>query len=225
MSVSPISCTVKPPVFLQIGETKTDTSRSGVCVVDVSLPFGKPVNIEEITFKNYYTAYVTVRLLRRSPGQEAAAKWWTALRDLPLMDNPHTEGGSQDYFSIHRTQMKVEPDHVVSVRLILRQPSSAWLTFNLEEIKIFQKEVSDWLSDLTLVDQHPDLEGLPDPQTVSSSIQQMWALTEVMQTNQTTASIGRFDVSWTQDDRLCPQEVLHASVSRFILVVLMFSFI
>lgn len=39
------------------------------------------------------------------------------------------------------------------------------------------------------------LQGLPDPHTVSSSIQQMWALTEVMQTNQTTASIGRFDVS------------------------------
>lgn len=33
--------------------------------------------------------------------------------------------------------MQVEPDHVVSVRLILRQPSSAWLIFNLEEIKIY----------------------------------------------------------------------------------------
>uniref|UniRef100_A0A672ZBS1 Nicolin 1 n=1 Tax=Sphaeramia orbicularis TaxID=375764 RepID=A0A672ZBS1_9TELE len=192
--------------------------------------------IEEITFKNYYTAYVTVRLLRRSPGQEAAAKWWTALRDLPLMDNPHTEGGSQDYFSIHRTQ--VEPDHVVSVRLILRQPSSAWLTFNLEEIKIFRfmepVSSSHSKSVMRFPVFHPVVpvhvlcwfsQGLPDPQTVSSSIQQMWALTEVMQTNQTTASIGRFDVSWTQDDRLCPQEVLHASVSRFILVVLMFSFI
>lgn len=61
--------------------------------------------IEEITFKNYYTAYVTVRLLRRIPGQEAPAKWCTVLRDLPLMDNPHTERGSQDYYSIHRTQV------------------------------------------------------------------------------------------------------------------------
>ena len=34
-------------------------------------------------------------------------------------------------------QMQVESEHVVSVRLILRQPSSAWLTFSLEEIKIF----------------------------------------------------------------------------------------
>ncbi|XP_028285172.1 nicolin-1 isoform X1 [Parambassis ranga] len=207
--IKPVACTVKPPVYLQIGDAKTDATHSGVCVVDVTLPFGKPVNIEEITFKNYYTAYVTVRLLRRSPGQDAPAKWCTVLRDLRLMDNPHTEGGSQDYYSIHRTQMQAEPDHVVSIRLILRQPSSAWLTFSLEEIRVFphvepdpEKEVSDWLSDLMLMDQHPDLEGLPDPQTVSSSIQQMWALTEVMQSNQTTASIGRFDVDGCYDINL-----------------------
>ncbi|XP_060897664.1 nicolin-1 isoform X4 [Labrus mixtus] len=167
--IKPVSCTIKPPVYLHIGDTKTDPAHSGVCVVDVTLPFGKPVNVEEITFKNYYTAYLTVRLLRRGPGQEAPAKWFTALRDLPLMDNPHTERGSQDYYSVHRTQ---DPE----------------------------KEVSDWLSDLTLGDQHPDLEqGLPDPHTVSSSLQQMWALTEVMQSNQTTASIGRFDVDGCYD--------------------------
>lgn len=80
------------------------------------------------------------------------------------------------------------------------------------------KDLSDWLSDLTVVDQQLDLQvlsqrlfpfcpvdadcwwllrfqDLPDPHAVSSSIQQMWALTEVMQTQQTSASIGRFDVS------------------------------
>lgn len=67
--------------------------------------------IEEITFKNYYTAYLTVRLLRRGRGQEAPPKWYTALRDLPLMGNPHTEGGSQDYFSIHRTQVGITLMH------------------------------------------------------------------------------------------------------------------
>lgn len=58
-----------------------------------------------MSFKNYYTAYLTVRLLRRSPEHNGLAKWCTAVRDLPLMDNPHTEGGSQDYYSIHRTQV------------------------------------------------------------------------------------------------------------------------
>ncbi|KAF6732313.1 Nicolin-1 [Oryzias melastigma] len=204
-----VDCTVKPPVFLQIGDTKGDSARSGVCVVDVTLPYGKPINIEKITFKNYYTAYVTVRLLRRKAEKEGSAKWCTALTDLTLMDNPHTEGGSQNYFSIHRRQMQVQPDHVESIRLILRQPSSAWRIFSLEDIRLFpykelapEKEVSDWLSDLIVVKQPPDLEGLPDPQTVSSSIQQMWALTEVMQANRTTASIGRFDVDGCYDINL-----------------------
>ncbi|XP_006801961.1 nicolin-1 [Neolamprologus brichardi] len=119
----------------------------GADVSPASLRF---FQIEEVTFKNSYTAYVTVRLLRRNPEQEAPAKWCTAVRTLFLFQDP-------------------------------------------------EKEVSDWLSDLTLTDQHPDLEGLPDPLTVSSSIQQMWALTEVMQTNQTTASIGRFDVDGCYD--------------------------
>ncbi|XP_008319004.1 nicolin-1 [Cynoglossus semilaevis] len=201
-----VTCTVKPAIHLQIGEAKSDTAQSGVSVVDVMLPFGKTINIQEITFKNYYTASVTVRLLRKKPGHEAMAKWCTALRNLVLMENPHTEVGSQDYCSISRSKMEVDPDHVTCVRLILRQPSSNWLTFSLDDVQLYphtemdpEKEVADWLSDLTLVDQHLDIEGLPDPQMVSSSIQQMWALTQVMQSDQTMASIGRFDVDGSYD--------------------------
>lgn len=61
--------------------------------------------IERILFKNYYTAYLTVRLLRRSPGQEGPARWSTALKDLVLMENPHSEEGSQDYCCISRKQV------------------------------------------------------------------------------------------------------------------------
>lgn len=113
-----------------------------------------------------------------------------------------------------------------------------------------EKEVSDWLSDLTLADAHPDLEvptdkfvpeceldgvlshgaqatdrllihcvcvcqGVLDPHTVSSSLQQMWALTEVMQSNQTSASIGRFDVSPTRRRQRRP---LQAALQRCVLM-------
>lgn len=43
--IKPVSCTIKPPVYLQIGDVKTEAAHSGVCVVDVTLPFGKPVNV------------------------------------------------------------------------------------------------------------------------------------------------------------------------------------
>ncbi len=52
-------------------------------------------------------------------------------------------------------------------------------------------------------------QGLPDPETVSSSIQQMWALTEMMQASQTAASIGRFDVSHTSINLYHPSFVLN----------------
>lgn len=38
--------------------------------------------------------------------------------------------------------MQVVPDHVSSVRLILRQPSSVWLSFTLEEISIHPQSTS-----------------------------------------------------------------------------------
>ncbi|KAM6980515.1 nicolin-1 [Aplochiton taeniatus] len=209
-SCKPVSCTVKPPVHLQFGDTKTDTSRSGVSVIDVTFPTGQTVNVKELCFKNCYTAFLTLRLLRRDPSEpEAPARWITCLRDYSLMPDPHTEEGSQDYFTIHRQQMLVEPDRVRSLRLILRQPSSSWLHFGLEALQIYphleqdvEREVPDWLSDLNKTEQHTLVEGLPDPQTVSSSLQQMWALTEVMQTNQTSASIGRFDVDGCYDINL-----------------------
>lgn len=41
-----------------------------------------------------------------------------------------------DLPSIVCVQMQVAPDHVTCVRLILRQPSSAWTSFSLENIQI-----------------------------------------------------------------------------------------
>ncbi|KAG7478165.1 hypothetical protein MATL_G00077500 [Megalops atlanticus] len=210
MSDNVVICIVKPAVALQLGDAKTDTSRPGVSVIDVTFPQCQAVKVQEISFKNYYTAFLKVRLLRRNPSnKEGAAKWVTCLRNQHLMPNPHTEGGSQDYFSIYRQQMLIEPDDITSIRLILRQPSSTWLNFTLEDIKIHQyvsedseRDIPPWFSHLTPVDQPPNLRGLPDPQTVSSSIQQMWALTEVMQTHQTAAPIGRFDVDGCYDVNL-----------------------
>ncbi|TRY93788.1 hypothetical protein DNTS_012168 [Danionella cerebrum] len=141
MNAEPVSCTVKSPVPLQIGDSVSDSCRPGVYVIDITIP--EPVNIEEISFKNYYTAFLTVRLLQKR--RKSGSKWVMALRNYRLMNNPHAEGGSHDYFSIPRKQ------------------------------------------------------GLPDPGSVSSSIQQMWALTEIMQASQTAASIGRFDVEGSYD--------------------------
>ncbi|XP_063072493.1 nicolin-1 isoform X2 [Engraulis encrasicolus] len=187
MSIGRLDFVAKTPVCLQIGDTASNAVRPGVCVIDIVFPNGKPIKIQEVSFKNYYTAFLSLRLLRTEAESQDGAKWVTCLRNFPLMANPHDEAGSQDYFSVSRQQMLVDPDDVTSIRLVLRQPSSSWINFNIEDIAIYE---------------YVKEEGLPDPQTVSSSIQQMWALTEVMQSSQTTASVGRFDVDGCYDINL-----------------------
>uniref|UniRef100_A0A8C2JNA1 Nicolin 1 n=1 Tax=Cyprinus carpio TaxID=7962 RepID=A0A8C2JNA1_CYPCA len=157
MSAKAVSCTIKSPVALQIGDAVSDLS------VNVT-------SIQEISIKNYYTVYLMVCLQRREDG---SAKWVTCLRNYCLMSNPNAEAGSHDYFSIYRQQLGQGLGHVPV-----------------------------WLSTLTPVEEPLDLNGLPDPETVSSSIQQMWALTEIIQASQTAASIGRFDVEGSYDVKL-----------------------
>ncbi|XP_077459467.1 nicolin-1 isoform X3 [Stigmatopora argus] len=201
-----VACTVKPPVFLGSGGGSSASVRlSGVCVVDVLLPPAKTVDIESISFKNFYTASLSVRLLRRGPGREgegagSSAKWCTALRDRPLMTNPHTEGGAHDYCHIHWKQLRTSAERVSCVRLILKQPSRCWSRFGVEDVRLCpraplaepDKELSDWL--LALDAASPPTQG---PTALSRALQRMWALSQVTQASQTSAdsaSVGRFDV-------------------------------
>uniref|UniRef100_A0A8B9PIN0 Nicolin 1 n=1 Tax=Apteryx owenii TaxID=8824 RepID=A0A8B9PIN0_APTOW len=157
--------------------------------------------LQEIVFRNFYTAFLSVRVQRASA--EGPRKWVTCLRDYRLMPSPHTEEGSQDYFSLFRHQMLCDVDQVTAVRFILRQPSPVWLHFTIEELQIYppsqkspQKDFPSWLSQLTPPEQPANLHGeLPDPEKVSTEVQQMWVLTEVIRARQAAARIGRFDVS------------------------------
>ncbi|XP_068109015.1 nicolin-1 [Hyperolius riggenbachi] len=216
-------CTIRTPVPLQVGDGKSELGRPGVYVIDVTFPHNQAINIQEITFKNYYTAFLTVRIQQRTPAiprspraktkKEVVEKkktWRTCLRNLQLMANPHVEEGSQDYVSLYKHQMLCPTDNVTAVRLILRQPSPVWTTFTVEELQINppsnqtpQKGFSWWLNHLPSKEQLQKLnKSLPDRERVSSELQQMWVLTEVMRSNQSTASVGRFDVDGCYDINL-----------------------
>ncbi|XP_072328185.1 nicolin-1 isoform X3 [Scyliorhinus torazame] len=102
--------------------------------------------------------------------------------------------------------MLFEPDDVMTVRLILRQPSPVWLTFTIEDIKMYEcdhdkdKVQGPWLSQLTPPERPLNLsDGLPDPEVVASSVQQMWVLTEMVRNNPTSNRVGRFDVDGSYD--------------------------
>ncbi|XP_067907515.1 nicolin-1 isoform X2 [Heterodontus francisci] len=211
MADDSIACIIKSPIALQTGDVRTDLAKPGVFVIEVTFPRERIVNLQTITFKNYYTAFLTVRLQRRVivESERKLLKWKTCIRNMSLMPNPHTENGSQDYFSIYRHQMLFEPDDVMTVRLILRQPSPVWLNFTVEDIKMYEcdhdkdKVQGPWLSQLTPLERPLNLsDGLPDPEVVASSVQQMWVLTEMVRNNPTSTRVGRFDVDGSYDVNL-----------------------
>lgn len=73
--------------------------------------------VQEIVFKNFYTAFLSVRVQRPGPG--GSRRWVTCLRDYCLMPCPHTEEGSQDYFSLHRHQVRTAGTSLVLLGLTL----------------------------------------------------------------------------------------------------------
>ncbi|XP_053809461.1 nicolin-1 isoform X1 [Vidua chalybeata] len=219
--------------------------------MSLEVPIWGCASVQEIVFKNFYTAFLSVRVQRPGPG--GSRRWMTCLRDLCLMPCPHTEEGSQDYFCLHRHQMLCDLDQVTAMRFILRQPSPVWLHFTIEDLQIFppgqkspQKDFPSWLSQLTPPEQPASLHGsgdrnitkgevgaqcpsadssgmetgtraslweqwihsmvhwqeLPDPEKVSTEVQQMWVLTEVIRARQAAARIGRFDVDGCYDVNL-----------------------
>ncbi|XP_015148384.3 nicolin-1 isoform X2 [Gallus gallus] len=204
---APLPCTARPAAPLQL-PGGAEAARPGVAVIDVRFPRGSAADVHEIVFKNFYTAFLSVRAQRAGP--PGPRKWVTCLRDLRLMPCPHTEPGAQDYFSLRRSQMLCDMEQVTALRFILRQPSPAWLHFGIEELQLFPpgsktppQDVPSWLSQLSPPEQPPSLHGeLPDPEKVAAEVQQMWALTEVVRARQAAARIGRFDVDGCYDVNL-----------------------
>ncbi|XP_039189976.1 nicolin-1 isoform X3 [Crotalus tigris] len=147
MALELVPCTIKNPVALQVGDMKTEMSRPGVLVIDVSFPHSQT------------------------------------------------------------TDMLCDVDQVAAMRFILRQPSPVWLHFAIEELQLFslcqknpQKGFPAWLSHPSPQEQPTSLhDGLPDANRVSSELQQMWVLTEMLQASQPVARIGRFDIEDSYD--------------------------
>ncbi|XP_050441163.1 uncharacterized protein LOC126846086 isoform X2 [Adelges cooleyi] len=102
----------------------------------IELKLQKNSKVGEITFRNYYTASVSVLLLR-SNNQSApmgSRNWEVAIKNRTLMKWPHYENDAQDYFSLFTVEAW---NNVCKIKIILRQPSPMCKTFHLEEIKLY----------------------------------------------------------------------------------------
>ncbi|PIK47425.1 putative nicolin-1-like [Apostichopus japonicus] len=129
----------------QVDSSQSGSKRtSGILVLEV-LPADTPCDIGSISFKNFYTAFLTIKVktVPEENGQDVKeeGKWSTCLHQHQLMPNPHCETGSQDYFTISSKQMLFQPKRVCLVRLIMQQPSPVWISFKVENISLMSDKL------------------------------------------------------------------------------------
>ncbi|KAL4226348.1 nicolin 1 [Mactra antiquata] len=202
MTERPLHCTIKNPVTINLSDLKSDF-HSGCRIIDVSLSNIINPEVGEIHFKNSYTAYLTVkakcRIVDAKDGNEI--RWRTCVKKMKLMPNPHVEAGAQDYFVITRKNMLFELINVSALRIILQQPSPVWKEFKIEDLKIFRSSESNrpnplpaWLTDSPSKSGKKKIEGVTNLESLSSVLQQLWALSEEVAAQQTNRALGRYEV-------------------------------
>ncbi|XP_071816512.1 nicolin-1-like [Apostichopus japonicus] len=202
----------------QVHSSQSGSKRtSGILVLEV-LPADTPCDIGSISFKNFYTAFLTIKVktVPEENGQDVKeeGKWSTCLHQHQLMPNPHCETGSQDFFTISSKQMLFQPKRVCLVRLIMQQPSPVWISFKVENISLMSdKLVEDknnsvilkWLEEQAEYgsDERPEEKTDATAKEVAEHMQKLWALTETVQLHQQTqSSLGRFDVDGSYEINL-----------------------
>ncbi|WAR25639.1 NICN1-like protein [Mya arenaria] len=221
MAERPLHCTIKNPVLITLTDLKSEF-HSGCRIIDVSLSNIINPEVGEIHFKNSYTAYLTVKAKSKIQDSKdgGEVKWRTCVRKMRLMPSPHVEAGSQDFFVITRKQMSFDLVNVSALRLILQQPSPVWKEFKIEDLKIFRSSESSrpnplpaWLTDTPdkttrkkveqseedwypppVVKKDADIMGVANLESLSSSLQQLWALSEEVSAQQTNRALGRYEV-------------------------------
>ncbi|XP_052261546.1 nicolin-1-like isoform X2 [Dreissena polymorpha] len=230
MTERPLHCTIKTPVLITLSDLKSEF-HSGCRMIDISLSNvinpektemqlkskSKPKledevkQVGEIHFKNSYTAYITVKAKCRLPDSKdgSEVKWRTCVRRFRLMPNPNVEAGSQDYFVLSRKQMQFDLVNVSALRIILQQPSPVWKEFKIEDLKVFRSSDSikpnplpSWLTDTPDKSNRKKIEGVANLESLSSTLQQLWALSEEVSAQQTNRALGRYEVDGSYEINL-----------------------
>eukprot|EP00900_Chrysochromulina_parva_P015365 jgi/Chrpa1/2382/Chrysochromulina_OHIO_Genome00009350-RA len=120
-------------------------------LIDVAFP-GAPVAVDYISFRNFYTAAITVShtgvRAEDDPLQPMHAKgrppsWQVAVPRVTLMANPHCEDDAQRYHELaHALHFAKDFDHrrVTRLRICCIQPSPSWREYGLKQLRFYSLE-------------------------------------------------------------------------------------
>ena len=207
MDANSLIYVAKPAVLVKFGDQKADF-QSGCSVVDVTFPNTFFVEVSEIHFKNYYTSWLTLKAkLKSSPGS-ASDKYKTCVKRFQMMPYAHADECTEDYFTLNSKHFLFPLHNITALRFVLHQSSPIWKDFKIDDMH-FHKSSPESIPDMVLPkwvtsenttaaahdgDVEKTLKQVPSIGAVSKSLQQMWALTNEANDNQSTSRIGRSDI-------------------------------
>ncbi|XP_022428849.1 nicolin-1 isoform X2 [Monodon monoceros] len=209
MSRVSVPCHVKGTVALQVGDVRTSQGRPGVLVIDVTFPSVAPFeHTSTHTPAKWVTCLRDYCLMPDPHSEEGAQEYVSLFKHQMLCDmgkvlelrlilrqpSPLWLSFTVEELQIYQQGPK---DLGIWFQVSPTLPASGQYAFALQSPSMtFPK----WLSHPVPCEQPaPLLEGLPDPSRVSSEVQQMWALTEMIRASHTSTRIGRFDVDGCYD--------------------------
>lgn len=198
-------------VPLKIGVDKTWSHfNSGYKVIRVNFSSLITPEVDEINFKNNYTAFLSIKVKFCEQTEGESGKWKTCLKRYKLMPHPHTETGAQSSFVISSKQLTCELNNVLALKFILQQPSPVWLDFSIADIKLYKNTRNnyltynpfyDWKKEESIKMENQKKLDL-DVAAISSTMQQMWALTQQASNVECGTSLGRYEIEGTYDINL-----------------------
>eukprot|EP00040_Diaphanoeca_grandis_P042230 m.264464 g.264464 ORF g.264464 m.264464 type:complete len:213 (-) comp56305_c0_seq1:9-647(-) len=100
----------------------------------ITLKFDLPVSLTWITFRNSYSAALSIRCCCG-----VNKDWKIALDDYTLMPAPHFADGCNDPFAVSIDDLSDTAafSSVIEMQLTARQPSPHWYTFGLLDVRCF----------------------------------------------------------------------------------------
>jgi hypothetical protein len=119
-------------------ELSADKVSARLSKLHLTLSFAQgklPPKLDYITFRNFYTSYITVKQLIHTP--EHTMMWRTVLHRHRLMADAHFEDDAQSSHVLRAEDFndKFEPDRVSVLRVYLYQPSPLWGSYSLKNVE------------------------------------------------------------------------------------------
>eukprot|EP01083_Nonionella_stella_P066607 175562_1 len=131
-----------------------DNGSQRPCHIFQEIRFTRPVQIDYITFRNFYCSSITVQELKQNSSDRSTQTWNVVLDRYHLMPDSHYEDRAQDTFVLKREMFSrsFNNGRIIGLKFNVMQPSPLWKQFGLKDMMFYsvQSDKDDFANSYNL---------------------------------------------------------------------------